>query len=84
MIGGALFWMALLVWELEMLYRCETWSLTLRDEYRLRVFHNRVLRKIFGHMMVKVIGGGNGEDCIKSFMICMYNQILLRCSDQEE
>jgi hypothetical protein len=30
------------------LYGCETWSLTLREEYRLRVFDNRVLRKIFG------------------------------------
>jgi hypothetical protein len=29
------------------LYRCETWSLTLREEHRLRVFENRVL-KIFG------------------------------------
>jgi hypothetical protein len=27
---------------------CETWSLTLREEHRLRVFENRVLRKIFG------------------------------------
>ena len=27
---------------------CETWSLTLREESRLRVFVNRVLRKIFG------------------------------------
>jgi hypothetical protein len=26
------------------LYRCETWSLTLREEHRLRVFENRVLR----------------------------------------
>jgi hypothetical protein len=30
------------------LYGCETWSLTLREERRLRVFENRVLRKIFG------------------------------------
>jgi hypothetical protein len=29
------------------LYECETWSLTLREEHRLRVFENRVLRKIF-------------------------------------
>jgi hypothetical protein len=29
------------------LYGCETWSLTLREEYRLRVFENRVLRRIF-------------------------------------
>jgi hypothetical protein len=30
------------------LYGCKTWSLTLRDEHRLRVFENRVLRRIFG------------------------------------
>jgi hypothetical protein len=30
------------------LYGCETWSLALREEHRLRVFENRVVRKIFG------------------------------------
>jgi hypothetical protein len=30
------------------LYGCETWSLTLREEQRLRVLENRVLRRIFG------------------------------------
>jgi hypothetical protein len=30
------------------LYECKTWSLTLREEHRLRVFEKRVLRKIFG------------------------------------
>jgi hypothetical protein len=30
------------------LYGCETWSVTLRDEHRLRVLENRVLRGIFG------------------------------------
>jgi hypothetical protein len=30
------------------LYGCETWSLTLREEHRLRVFEKRVLRRIFG------------------------------------
>jgi hypothetical protein len=30
------------------LYGCETWSLNLREEHRLRVFENRVLRRIFG------------------------------------
>jgi hypothetical protein len=30
------------------LYGCETWSLALREEQRLRVFENRVLRRIFG------------------------------------
>jgi len=29
-------------------YRCETWSLTFREERRLRMFENRVLRRIFG------------------------------------
>jgi hypothetical protein len=30
------------------LYGCETWSLTLREEHRLTVFENRVLRRMFG------------------------------------
>jgi hypothetical protein len=30
------------------LYGCETWSLTLGEEHRLRVLENRVLRRIFG------------------------------------
>jgi hypothetical protein len=30
------------------LYGCETWSLTLREEHRLRVVEKRVLRRIFG------------------------------------
>jgi hypothetical protein len=29
-------------------FGCETWSVTLREEHRLRVFENRVLRRIFG------------------------------------
>ena len=33
---------------LAVLYGCETWSLTLREERRLRVFENRLLRRIFG------------------------------------
>ena len=33
---------------LVVLYVCETWSLTLREESRLRVFENRILRRIFG------------------------------------
>jgi len=39
------------------LYRCETWSLTLREEQRLRVFENRVLRRIFGPKRDEVTGG---------------------------
>jgi hypothetical protein len=37
-------------------YGCETWSLTLREEYRLRVFENRVLRRIFGPKSDEVTG----------------------------
>jgi hypothetical protein len=35
------------------LYGCETWSLTLREERRLRVFENRMLRRIFGQRGMK-------------------------------
>jgi hypothetical protein len=38
------------------LYGCETWSLILRDEHRLRVFENRVLRRIFGQKRDEVTG----------------------------
>jgi hypothetical protein len=39
------------------LHGCETWSLTLREKYRLRVFENRVLRRIFGPKRDEVTGG---------------------------
>ena len=38
------------------LYECETWSLTLREERRLRVFENRVLRRMFGPKRDEVTG----------------------------
>jgi len=38
------------------LYGCETWSLTLREEHKLRVFKNRVLRKIFEPRRDEVTG----------------------------
>ncbi|KAJ4436949.1 hypothetical protein ANN_17081 [Periplaneta americana] len=37
-------------------YGCETWTLTLREEHRLRVFENKVLRKIFGVKRDEVTG----------------------------
>jgi hypothetical protein len=42
---------------LVVLYGWETLSLTLREEHRLRVFENRVLRRIFGSKRDEVIGG---------------------------
>ena len=38
------------------LYGCETWLLTLREERRLRMFENRVLRRIFGPKRDEVTG----------------------------
>ena len=40
------------------LYGCESWSLTLRQERRLRVFENGVLRRIFGPKRDEVTGEG--------------------------
>ncbi|KAJ4427675.1 hypothetical protein ANN_25324 [Periplaneta americana] len=39
-----------------LLYGCETWTLTLREEHRFRVFENEVLRKIFGAKRDEVTG----------------------------
>jgi hypothetical protein len=39
------------------LYGCDTWSLTLREERRLKVFENRVLRRIFGSKRDEVTEG---------------------------
>jgi hypothetical protein len=41
----------------EVLYECETLSLTLREKHRLRLFENRVLRQIFGPKRDEVAGG---------------------------
>ena len=38
------------------LYGCETWSLTMREERRVRLFENRVLRRIFGPKRDQVTG----------------------------
>jgi len=40
----------------DILYGCKTWFLTLREGHRLRVFENRVLRRIFGPKMDEVTG----------------------------
>ena len=54
---------------------CETWSLTLREERRLRVFENRLLRIVFVSKRDEVTG--NGENYImKSLVICTPHRIL--------
>jgi len=45
-------------------YGCETWLLTLREEYGLRVFENRELRRIFGPKRDKVMVGEKTTSCI--------------------
>jgi hypothetical protein len=44
-----------IIWPV-VLYGCETWSLTLREEHRLRVFENRVLKRLFGAKRDEVTG----------------------------
>jgi hypothetical protein len=43
--------------EAVVLYGCESESLTLREEHRLRISENRVLRRIFGPKKDEVTGG---------------------------
>ena len=57
------------------LYGCETWSLTFREERRLRVFENRVPRRIFGPKRDEVIGGGENY-IVRSLMICTAHPIF--------
>jgi hypothetical protein len=38
-------------------YGCEAWSLTVKEEHRLRVFENKVLRRIFGSKRDEVMEG---------------------------
>jgi hypothetical protein len=51
------------------------WSLTLREECRLRVFENRVLRRVFGPKRDEVTGSGENF-IVRSFMICTPHPIL--------
>jgi uncharacterized membrane protein len=55
---------------------CQTWSLTLREEHRLRVFENRVLRRIFGPKRDEVTGDWSKlhNEKLKN---CILRQILL-------
>jgi hypothetical protein len=57
------------------LRRCETWSLTLGEEHRLRVFESRELRKIFGPKVRKTDRGENS--IMMNFTACVLHRILL-------
>jgi hypothetical protein len=56
------------------LYGCEIWSLILREEHRLRVFENRVLRRIFGPKGDEVTGGWRNY-IMRSFITCTFPQV---------
>ena len=58
-------------------YGCETWSLKLREERRLRAFENRVLRRIFGPKGDEVIGSGE-NNIMRSLIVCTAHSILFR------
>jgi len=57
------------------LYECETWSLTLREERRLRSFENRALRRKFGTKRDVIMGSGKSY-IKKSLMIYTPHPIL--------
>jgi hypothetical protein len=58
------------------LNECGTWSLTLRDERRLRVFENRVMRRIFRPKRDKVAGEWGKNYIMWSLMNCTPHPIL--------
>ena len=65
------------------LYGCETWSLTLREEHRLRVFENKVLRKIFRAKRDEI--KENGESyIILSYMFCILRVTLLAILNRDD
>jgi hypothetical protein len=57
------------------LYGCETWSVTLRDERRLRVVENGILKRIFGPKMDEVTGVGEYY-ITRRLMFCTHHQII--------
>jgi hypothetical protein len=63
----------LIEWKLVVMYGYETWSLTVRQEHRLRVFEKKMLRRIFIPERDEVVGGR--RNCIMgSFITCtLYN-----------
>jgi hypothetical protein len=58
------------------LYGCETWSVRPREECRLRVFENRVLRRIFGTKRGEVRGEWRRHYITRNVMMCTHHQIL--------
>ena len=55
------------------LYGCETWYLTLREKCRLRVFENRILRRIFGSKGTRM--GSEEGSTMRNFIVCTVHLI---------
>jgi hypothetical protein len=65
------------------LYVCETWSLTLREKQGMRVFKNRVLRRMFGPKRNEVIGGWrilHNEELYNLYCSPRNWRLLMKCS----
>jgi len=67
---------------LSVVYGCEAWSLTLREEDRLRVFEKRVLRRIFGPKMYEVTG--KWRRLHSEIVIRTAHKLLFEISNREE
>jgi len=64
------------------LYGCETWSFTLREEHRVRVFDNRVLKRVFGPWRDETREWRRLQN--EELIICTPYKILFGWSNQEE
>jgi hypothetical protein len=58
------------------LYGCESWSLTLRDGHRQRVFENRVLRRVFGPKRDEMTGGWKKLYSDEIRKLCPYLSVI--------
>jgi hypothetical protein len=63
------------------LYRCKTWSLALREEHRLRVFENRIIRRMCGTKRHEVTGEWKKLP-MRGFLICAHPKMSLGISSQ--
>jgi hypothetical protein len=65
------------------LYGCKTLSLALREEHRLRVFENRILRRIFGPKRDEVTGEWRKLHSDELHTMCSYQNIILQIKSME-
>jgi hypothetical protein len=66
------------------LYGCETWSLTLKEEHRLRVFENRVLRIIFRPKRDEVTGEWRKLHNEELYTLCSSSNIIRQIKSEND